>query len=362
MSSRLSWGGVERYEGYNMDINSIKIAPTSTIKEALKIIDSGALQMALVVDDNGVLLGTISDGDIRRGLLNSMELSYSIEPLYYRTPIISNSPTIPASIIAKAKAKNIRYIPIVDQNGVAIAIKNIYEPNTPKPNKVILMAGGLGMRLRPLTSKIPKPMLHVGPKPILQTIIESFTAYGYINFTICVNYKSEIICDYFGDGDKFGVNISYIQESKPLGTAGALSLIDKIEDEFFVMNADLLTNADFSKLHHYHKINKSIATMCVREYEMQVPYGVVNLDDNTIKSITEKPRQKFHVSAGIYMLNPQILDLIPKNEYLDMPDLFNTLATNQQNPKAYPISEKWLDIGRIEEYNMANEIYSEFFL
>ena len=223
------------------------------------------------------------------------------------------------------------------------------------------MAGGLGMRLRPLTSKIPKPMLHVGPKPILQTIIESFTAYGYINFTICVNYKSEIICDYFGDGDKFGVNISYIQESKPLGTAGALSLIDKIEDEFFVMNADLLTNADFSKLHHYHKINKSIATMCVREYEMQVPYGVVNLDDNTIKSITEKPRQKFHVSAGIYMLNPQILNFIPKNEYLDMPDLFNSLATKNQNPKAYLINEEWLDIGRIEEYNLANELYSEIF-
>ncbi|ARQ97967.1 glucosamine-1-P guanylyltransferase [Campylobacter lanienae NCTC 13004] len=357
------WGGVLPYEqkGYIMDINSIKLSPNSTIKEALKIINNGALQMALVVDENGALLGTISDGDIRRGLLNSMELTSSIESLYYRTPIISNSPIIPASILTKAKAKNIRYIPIIDQNGIAIAIKNIYESNKTKPNQVVLMAGGLGMRLRPLTSKIPKPMLHVGPKPILQTIIESFTSYGYLNFTICVNYRSEIIKEYFGNGDKFGINISYIHESKRLGTAGALSLIDRPQDEFFVMNADLLTNADFSKLHDYHNAHKSIATMCVREYEMQVPYGVVNLDDNTIKSITEKPKSKFHVSAGIYMLKPQILDLIDKNSYLDMPDLFNQLAAKGLNPKAYPISEKWLDIGRIEEYNTANEIYNEFF-
>ncbi|WP_236847179.1 nucleotidyltransferase family protein [Campylobacter lanienae] len=357
------WGGVLPYEqkGYIMDINSIKLSPNSTIKEALKIINNGALQMALVVDENGALLGTISDGDIRRGLLNSMELTSSIESLYYRTPIISNSPIISASILTKAKAKNIRYIPIIDQNGIAIAIKNIYESNKTKPNQVVLMAGGLGMRLRPLTSKIPKPMLHVGPKPILQTIIESFTSYGYLNFTICVNYRSEIIKEYFGNGDKFGINIRYIHESKRLGTAGALSLIDRPQDEFFVMNADLLTNADFSKLHDYHNAHKSIATMCVREYEMQVPYGVVNLDDNTIKSITEKPKSKFHVSAGIYMLKPQILDLIDKNSYLDMPDLFNQLAAKGLNPKAYPISEKWLDIGRIEEYNTANEIYNEFF-
>ncbi|WP_261791689.1 nucleotidyltransferase family protein [Campylobacter lanienae] len=356
-----NWGGVLREKGYNMDINTIKLSPSSSIKEALKIINNGALQMALVVSDDGVLLGTISDGDIRRGLLNSMELTSSIESLYYRTPIVSSSFEIPASIITKAKAKNIRYIPIVDQNGVAIAIKNLYESKQIKPNQVVLMAGGLGMRLRPLTSKIPKPMLHVGPKPILQTIIESFNSYGYINFTICVNYRSEIIKEYFGNGDKFGINIRYIHESKRLGTAGALSLIDGLEDEFFVMNADLLTNADFSKLHDYHNAHKSMATMCVREYEMQVPYGVVNLDDNTIKSITEKPKSKFHIAAGIYMLNPQILNLIDKNSYLDMPDLFNQLAAKGYKPKAYPISEKWLDIGRIEEYNTANEIYNEFF-
>ena len=345
-----------------MDINTLKLNPNSSIKEALKIIDSGTLQMALVVDGDGRLLGTISDGDIRRGLLNSMELSQSIEPLYYRTPIVSHSTNIAPAIIAKAKAKNIRYIPILNDSEVVTAIANIYEPNIKKPNQVVLMAGGLGTRLRPLTNQIPKPMLHVGPKPILQTIIESFSASGYYNFTLCVNYKAEIIKDYFGDGDKFGVNISYVFEDKRLGTAGALSLIEAPKSEFFVMNGDLLTNTDFTKLHDYHTANKSTATMCVREYEMQVPYGVVNLDDNTIKSITEKPRQKFHVSAGIYMLSPQILKLIPKNEYLDMPDLFNALASNGQNPKAYPISEEWLDIGRIEEYNLANELYSEIFL
>lgn len=357
----LNWEGVLPQKGHNMNINSLKLSPTSSIKEALKIIDSGALQMALVVNSDGKLLGTISDGDIRRGLLSSMELTHSIESLYYRTPIVSHSLHISPAIIAKAKAKNIRYIPIIDENDIVTAIVNIYEPNFKKPNQVILMAGGLGTRLRPLTNQIPKPMLHVGPKPILQTIIESFLANGYSDFTICVNYKAEIITNYFGDGKKFGANISYVFEDKRLGTAGALSLINPPKDDFFVMNGDLLTNTDFTKLHDYHTAHKSVATMCVREYEMQVPYGVVNLDDNTIKSITEKPRHKFHVSAGIYMLNPQILNFIPKNEYLDMPDLFNSLATKNQNPKAYLIKEEWLDIGRIEEYNLANELYSEIF-
>ena len=224
------------------------------------------------------------------------------------------------------------------------------------------MVGGLGTRLRPLTENTPKPMLKVGDKPILETIIENFAKYGFVNITLSVNYKSNIIKSYFGNGSEFGVNIDYIEEQKRLGTAGALSLLtNKPTEPFFVMNGDLLTNVNFEHLLDFHMQNNSNATMCVREYEQQVPFGVVNIEDGKIKSIQEKPTNKFFVSAGIYLLSPEVLDLIPNNEYYDMPILFDELIRNNKNVVSFPLREYWLDIGRIEEYQKANEEYDEVF-
>ncbi|MCF6310125.1 MAG: nucleotidyltransferase family protein [Sulfurimonas sp.] len=345
-------------------INKIKLTLDSTIKEALKIIDNASMQIAIVVDKNDVLIGTVTDGDIRRGLLNGMDLDDTVKEIVFKNPTTAKISDTKEDILKKAISKKLHQIPIVDDLNRVISIKEIDElvrPQT-KSNKVLLMVGGLGTRLRPLTENTPKPMLKVGNRPILQTIVEKFAEYGFINITMCVNYKSQIIKDFFGDGSEFGVNIEYILEEERMGTAGALSLLRETPTEpFFVMNGDLLTNVNFENLFDYHVNNNSAATMCVREYDFQVPYGVVNLDNNKILSIEEKPVHKFFVSAGIYMLSPQVIKSIPENEFYDMPTLFEKLISENEKTVSFPLREYWLDIGRMEEFEQANKEYDEFF-
>ncbi|WNL27659.1 nucleotidyltransferase family protein [Arcobacter cryaerophilus gv. pseudocryaerophilus] len=345
-------------------INNIKLKQNATIKEALAIIDKAAMQIALIIDENDKLIGTITDGDIRRGLLKGLVLNSSIQSIIFTTPTICKVSDTKEDILKIALSKKLHQIPIVDDDGKVLGIQEIEELIKPKDkiNKVILMVGGLGTRLRPLTETTPKPMLKVGNKPILQTIVEKFAEYGYTNIVMCVNYKSDIIQDYFKDGSDFGVNIEYILEEQRMGTAGALSLLkDKPNEPFFVMNGDLLTNVNFEHLHNYHIATNSMATMCVREYDFQVPYGVVNIKDSKIVSIEEKPIHKFFVSAGIYMLSSEVLNYIPKNEFFDMPTLFEKLISLNQNTVSFPIREYWLDIGRMEEYKKANDEYGEMF-
>lgn len=346
------------------DIENLKLNINSTIKEALEIIDKAAMQIALVIDDSDKLLGTLTDGDIRRGLLRGLDLNSSIKTIVYKTPTVANISDTKEEILKLALSKKLHQVPIIDNDGKIVGIQEIEELIKPKnkTNKVILMVGGLGTRLRPLTENTPKPMLKVGNKPILQTIVEKFSEYGYTNIVMCVNYKSYVIQDYFGDGKKFGVNIEYILEKQRMGTAGALSLLKEKPDEpFFVMNGDLLTNVNFEHLHDFHSANNSMGTMCVREYDFQVPYGVVNIDGSKILSIEEKPTHKFFVSAGIYMLSPESLEYIPKNEFYDMPTLFEELISENKNTISFPLREYWLDIGRMEEYRKANEEYDEVF-
>ena len=346
------------------NIENIKLRQNATIKEALSIIDSGAMQIALVVDDNDKLLGTLTDGDIRRGILRGLDLDSSIETIIYKEPAIAKISSTKEEILKIALSKKLHQIPIVDDNGIVLDLKEIEELVEPKikTNRAILMVGGLGTRLRPLTQDMPKPMLKVGNKPILQTIVERFAEYGFVNITMCVNFNASIIRDYFGDGKEFGVNIDYVLEQKRMGTAGALSLLkERPSEPFFVMNGDLLTNVNFEHIFNYHTLHKATATMCVREYDYEVPYGVVKMNDNKITAIAEKPVQKFFVSAGIYMLSPEILDLIPKNEFYDMPALFEKLIKLSKNVISFPIREYWLDIGRMEEYQRANEEYKEVF-
>ncbi len=346
------------------NIEKLKLNIDSTIKEALEIIDKAAMQIALVVDENNKLLGTLTDGDIRRGLLKGLDLNSSIESIVYKNPTIAKISDTKEEILKLALSKKLHQIPIIDDNGKVIGIQEIEELVKPKEksNQVILMVGGLGTRLRPLTENTPKPMLKVGNKPILQTIVEKFTQYGYKNIVMCVNYKSGIIQDYFKDGSDFGVNIEYVLEEQRMGTAGALSLLrEKPTEPFFVMNGDLLTNVNFEHLHDYHISNNSTGTMCVREYDFQVPYGVVDVEDEKIRSITEKPTHKFFVSAGIYMLSPDALEFIPENQFYDMPTLFEKLISENKNAISFPLREYWLDIGRIEEYKKANDEYNEVF-
>ena len=344
-------------------IDEIKINQNASIKEALEVIDKGAIKVAVVLSDDGLLLGMLNDGDIRRALLKGMSLGDSIAGIINKHPVVANINDTKERILELANEKKLHQIPIIS-NGKLIGIQDIREFLAPKnkPNKVILMVGGLGTRLRPLTNDMPKPMLDVGNKPILHTIVENFAKYGYTDIIMCVNYKSEIIKEYFGNGDKFGVKIEYVLESKRMGTAGALSLLQKRpKDDFFVMNGDLLTNVNFEYLHEYHKDSNALASICIRKYEMQVPYGVVNVRANKVTSIEEKPTQSFFVSAGIYMFSPIVLDFIPKGVFYDMPTLFSELLKHDFPIHPFPIREYWLDIGRMDEYRRANDEYEGVF-
>lgn len=345
-------------------IESIKLGVDSTIKQALHIIDSGAMKIGLVLADDNKLLGTISDGDIRRGLLNGLTLEDTVSTILYSSPITCSIEDSKDDILKVALESGIYQVPILDKNGLVVGIHEVHEFLKPRKytNKVVLMVGGLGSRLSPLTDDTPKPLLEVGNKPILETIIASFSKYGFKNIILSVNYKSHMIEDHFGDGSKFGVNIEYVHEKKRMGTAGALSLIrNRLKEPFFVMNGDLLTSVNFEHMLEYHQSNHAAATMGVREYDFQVPYGVVNTDGQNILSIEEKPVHNFFVSGGMYILDPKVLKEIPDDTFYDMPTLFEKLIEAKQKTISFPIREYWLDIGRLSDYEQANSEYHGVF-
>ena len=345
------------------DIKKIQISINTKIKKALKKISKSEFQMLLVVDKKNKLLGTITDGDIRRGFLKGLNINSSIESIVFKKPIVAKKNDIKESLFKIALSKKIYKIPIINSEGKVIGIHDLnqFTKYKEKSNKVVIMAGGEGIRLRPLTKNVPKPMLKVGNKPILHSIIENFKISGYRNFVICVNYKSKIIKNYFGDGKKFDVKIQYIHEKKKMGTAGALSLIkEKLKEPFFVINGDLLTNLDFKKMLDFHYEHKSKATMCIKEYTIESPYGEVVLDKENIKSIYEKPKHKFFVNAGVYVLDPECLDLIPKKFY-DMPSLFKKIISKKNKTISFPLGEYWIDIGKSNDYDKANSEYNFIF-
>ncbi len=342
----------------------VLLKKTATIKDALQVIDKGAMKIAIILDDVEKVIGTLTDGDVRRGLLNGLSLDSTIDGLYFKEPTLANINDSKELVIQKAISKKLYQIPIVDNDGKLVKIEELANllKTKARTNRVVLMAGGLGTRLRPLTEEVPKPLLKVGNKPILETIIENFAKYGFINITISVNYKADMIKEYFGDGSKLGVNIDYVEETKRLGTAGALSLMkNRPQEPFFVMNGDLLTNVNFTNLLDFHSFESSVATMCVREYDYQVPYGVIETKGSQIISIEEKPVHKFFVNAGIYALSPQVFEYIPKNEFYDMPTLFEDIIKEELKTISFPLHEYWLDIGRMEEFEQAQNEYDRVF-
>lgn len=345
-------------------LKDLLIYENTSIKKALTVIDKGTMRIAIVVNEKNQLLGTLNDGDIRRAILSGYDLEKNVQNIYNTNPTTSINTESKDEVINKAIRYKVYQIPIVDENNKIVAVEDLATLMTKenKKNQVVIMAGGLGTRLHPLTLDTPKPLLNVGAKPILQTIIENFERYGFKNIIISVNYKSEMIKDYFGNGEQFNVNIEYIEESKRLGTAGALSLLKKTIDlPFFVMNGDLLTNVNFEHLLDFHTGGNSIATMCVREYQYQIPYGVIETNNDKITSIIEKPTNKFFVNAGIYLLSPEVLNKIPDNEFFDMPTLFDKLIKKEKNVLSFPIHEYWLDIGQHNDFIQANNEYNDNF-
>ncbi len=336
----------------------IVISPETSLGEAIAKIDASALQVALISNPDRTLAGILTDGDIRRAILAGKNLQVSV------ATVMNSQPTaVPASmprknVLALMRRKVIHHLPIVNENNRVVGLATLDDliGAVERPNWVVLMAGGLGTRLQPLTKECPKPLLKVGGKPILEIIIESFAEQGFKQIFLSVNYKAEMIQDYFGEGEKWGVHLNYIHEKERLGTAGALSLLpERPTTPMIVMNGDILTRTSFDSLLNFHEAQDAVATMAVREYDFQVPYGVVRVDGTTIKAIEEKPLHRFFVNAGIYTLNPEVLEYIPKNTFFDMPTLFEHLIFANKPTSAYPLREYWLDIGRMSDLEKANQ-------
>lgn len=335
---------------------SIVVSPGTKLAEAIAMVDRSGLQVALVVSEDGRLAGILTDGNVRRAILAGKSLDAPVESVMHRSPTSMPVATSREDLLATMRRLTIHHIPLVDEAGVLSGLATLDEliGVAHRPNWVVLMAGGLGTRLRPLTANFPKPLLEVGGRPILETILESFAEQGFKRIFVSLNYKAELIKEHFGDGGRWGVDIEYLHEPTRLGTAGALSILpERPAHPLIVMNGDLVTKTNFDSLLQFHSAQGAAATMAVREYDFQIPYGVVRIGNDRISAIEEKPVQKFFVNAGIYALSPETLDLVPNNEFFNMPTLFDRLIAAQKVTAAYLIREYWLDIGRLEEYERA---------
>lgn len=326
--------------------------------QAIDVLNREALRIVLVVDQDSKLLGTVTDGDIRRSIMNMHNMETVLAKIMNGNPTVASINDNREYVLNIMKKRNVLHIPLLDSEGCLVGLETL-QSITERPkyeNSVFLMAGGFGKRLRPLTLDKPKPLLKVGSKPILETILEQFIEAGFHNFYISTHYKAEMVRNYFGDGEKWGVSVQYVYEDKPLGTAGALGLLPKdIPDlPIIVMNGDLLTNVNLDHLLQFHNEQDGVATMCVRKYDFQVPFGVVEQKNNIVLEITEKPVHKFFVNAGIYVLEPALAKSVAKDQYIDMPSLLEKKIGQGEQVAAFPIHEYWLDVGRIEEYEQAN--------
>jgi len=346
------------------DWKKTSVYKNASISEALTTLEKTGSKIILVVDEMDHLLGVITDGDIRSGLLKGIDLDQPVHKIYNTSPTVAHEHDDLPFIHSIMKNKGINQIPVLNDNKKVVRLELLKEilKHQRLNNTIVLMAGGKGSRLRPLTENCPKPLLKINGKPVLEIIIKKMIGYGFFKFYISVNYKSEMIEDYFGDGSKWNISINYLREKERSGTAGSLTLLPKpVEKSIIVMNADLLTTVNMSQLLDYHSQNNASATICVRKYEFQIPFGVVNVDNETLISIEEKPLKDFFVNAGIYVLEPGVLEFIPFSTYYDMPDLLNVLLKNKRKVAVFPIGEYWLDIGRKHDFDKANEEYYQFF-
>ena len=335
------------------------------IAEAIRILDANAKQICLVIDAEGRLIGSLTDGDVRRGILRSVSLNAPVRDVMNATPKLARM----GSSIAETKALmarfSVRQIPIVDDRGYVTGIHyfdDLFHRAASDDTLVVLMAGGEGQRLRPLTDDTPKPLLKVAGRPILQSILESFIEQDFFRFVISVNYRGELVHEHFGDGSDWNVEITYLRETEPMGTAGALTLLPQPpQSTFIVMNGDLLTTINFGSLLEFHREQNGIATMAVRDYAYQIPFGVAELDKYRLRAIREKPVHRCLVNAGIYAFEPEVLNVLDDAQKIDMPQLFDRITANGRTAAAYPIREYWVDIGRKEDLAKAEAEFNDHF-
>ncbi len=346
------------------DWRTCRVPPDATIEETMQCIQDSALRIAVVTTGEDRLLGVVTDGDIRRGILDGLTKEVSVTEIMSEDPVTAQQQDDRNVIIQLMRDHRIHQVPVVDSRERVVRLEIIEDALFPerRPNPVVVMAGGLGTRLRPITEECPKPLVEVGGVPILQTILERLSAQGFRDVYLSVNYKADMIEEHFGEGDDLGLRIEYLREQERRGTAGALSLLpDRPEHPILVLNGDLLTTLNFGRLIDYHRDESVVATMCVRSQDVDIPYGVIETEDRRVADIEEKPTDRYFVNAGIYVLEPGVLNCVPADQFYDMTELFQHLVDRSDEVTAYPIQEYWRDVGQKEDLYEAKEEYHHVF-
>jgi dTDP-glucose pyrophosphorylase len=339
------------------DLNKFIIEEHQSIYDAMCAINENCREIVFVINSQGKIIGTITDGDIRRGLLDGLDFNSSVNKImrsdYIHVPMDMDR----ATVLDLMKAHSIRQVPILNESKKLVGIHFLQDliGAAEKPNIAVIMAGGKGIRLRPLTENCPKPMIKVAGRPILERVVLHLVGYGIRQIYISVNYLGDMIEEYFGDGSQFGCEIKYLHEEKPLGTGGALTLLEKLPQyPFIVMNGDLITQVNIGRLLDFHSEEGNEATIAVRPYRVDIPFGVITNDNSRLVSMQEKPSAHYLINSGIYVFNPSVISYIPPNVEYPITSLFDILIDQKKPVSVYMLEEEWIDVGRHEELNEAN--------
>jgi dTDP-glucose pyrophosphorylase/CBS domain-containing protein len=351
-------------EEMTMELEHLLVSLDNSIRQAIACIDRNRRGIVLVVDGEQRLLGTITDGDVRRAMLAGVDLKAPVSALLarklnsaYATPVTAPVGTEPEQLVQFMLERAVQQLPLLDEVGRVAGLVTLDEllPRETLPLSAVVMAGGYGTRLQPLTEDVPKPMLPVGERPLMERIIEQLRAAGIRHVSVTTHYKPETIVEHLGDGRRFGVQINYVNEVQPLGTAGALGLMETSKEPLLVINGDIVTQLNFRAMFDFHREHRADMTVGVRKYEFQVPYGVVEAEGVEISRLVEKPSLGFFINAGIYLLEPITHRYIPNGRRFDMTDLIECLLADGRKVVSFPIREYWLDIGQHTDYEQAQD-------
>ncbi len=351
-------------QGTYGSLEALVVGPSTSLTDCARVVRYGGAGIALIADDTGRLLGTMTDGDVRRALLRGQKMDSLAVEAMEKSPHSALAGTPRARCMEIMRQTAIFQLPLVDSEGRIVDLALLAEEGSSadRQRHAVVIAGGLGTRLGDLTKETPKPMLLVGGRPILQGIVEQLIAAGYGRITLSVNYLAAQIETHFGDGARFGVEIDYVREKTKLGTAGCLSLLSRLSaKEILVINGDIVTDIDFAAMAAFHRDTGGAATVAVHQYHIDVPYGVVDTDKHTVVGFTEKPRYGFFVSAGIYILSGVVVGKVPHDQYCDMPTLLSDAMQDGMTVSAFPLHEYWLDVGRPHDLDRANAMYDSIF-
>lgn len=330
---------------------NLLVSENESIKNVMALFEKNGAQIAIVTDQNKKLLGTVTDGDIRRGILKDISINDSIKKIMHISPVFIKN-TIPEKEVIKIlNCFELKYLPIVNENNILCGVysKSDFIGSPLKRNSVVIMAGGEGLRLRPVTNHLPKPLVDINGTPIIEKLIINLIDQGFQNFFISINYLGDMIKNYFGDGKKWGVNIQYLKENKKLGTAGSLTLLKKTKDDILIVNGDLVTNVNFSRILENHIRENAVVSIATQKVMFRVPYGVINYKNTIVSSLEEKPILSYSINCGIYTVSPKVINEIEKDESIDMTCLINRLLKKKNKVVLFPIFENWNDIGNISD-------------